>query len=179
MWSREKYPTRVFSVGARHIKQDSTNAPDTQVATFEFESFTAVWEQRQYGGNEAEKTTLGTYFHGTKGTFHMGWKDGWTFYPSAKGEPVVHEDPKLNEPDSQNIRELWADFLESIKAKKAPVCDIEIGQRSTNMSLLAMLSMKVGRSVEWDGLKQEIVGDEEAKALMSRKYRAPWEYPKA
>lgn len=178
MWTEEKYPRRVFSVGARHIKQDGTNAPDTQVATFEFENFTAVWEHRQYAGNKAEKSNVGTYFYGTKGTFHMGWLDGWTFYPAQKGEPVIHEDAQLHPPDSQNIRELWADFLASIKAKKRSVCDIEIGQRATNMSLLAMLSMKLGRSVAWDGVKQEIPDDAEANKLLTRKYREPWEYPK-
>jgi Predicted dehydrogenases and related proteins len=177
-WTEEKYPRRVFSTGGRYIKQDNSNAPDTQVATFQFETFTAVWEHRTYAGNQAEKAPLGAYFYGTKGTFHMGWRDGWTFYPAAKGEPVIHEDPKLHEPDSQNIKELWADFLESIKKNRRPVCDIEIGHRSTNMSLLAMLSLRIGRSIQWDGDKEQIIGDAEANALLSRKYRQPWEYPR-
>jgi Predicted dehydrogenases and related proteins len=83
-WTEEKYPRKIFSTAARHIKQDSTDAPDTQVVNFEFESFTATWEHRQYAGNEAEKSNIGCYFYGTEGTFHMGWLDGWTFYPSNK-----------------------------------------------------------------------------------------------
>jgi hypothetical protein len=57
------------------------------------------------------------------------------------------------------------------------VCDIEIGHRSTTMSLLGMLSLKLGRSVQWDGEKQSIVGDPEANKLLRREYRAPWKYP--
>ncbi|MDX2152916.1 MAG: Gfo/Idh/MocA family oxidoreductase [Bryobacteraceae bacterium] len=178
MWTEEQAPKSVYSHGARRIKEDNTNAPDTQVATFEFDRFTCVWEHRTYGGNEAEKAPLGAYFYGTEGTFHMGWRDGWTFYPSKKGEPPVHEAPKLNQPDDQNIRELWANFIESIEAKKRPVSDIEIGHRSTNMSLLAMISMRLGRSVQWDGVKETFPSDPEAVKLLSRKYRAPWEYPK-
>ncbi|MFQ5929174.1 MAG: Gfo/Idh/MocA family protein, partial [Acidobacteriota bacterium] len=143
-WTEEKYPHKVFSTGGRHIKEDNTDAPDTQVASFEFESFTTVWEHRRYAGNEAEKSNIGCYFYGTEGTFHMGWQDGWTFYPSKKGKPVIHQDPHLNKPDDQNIRELWADFLHSIKNNRRPACDIEIGQRATNMSLLGMLSLKLG-----------------------------------
>ncbi|MDA2937980.1 Gfo/Idh/MocA family oxidoreductase, partial [Acidobacteria bacterium AH-259-A15] len=156
-WTEEKYPRKVFSTGGRHIKEDNTDAPDTQVASFEFESFTAVWEHRRYAGNEAEKSNIGCYFYGTEGTFHMGWRDGWNFYPSKKGEPVIHQDPHLNKPDDQNIRELWADFLKSINNKRRPACDIEIGQRATNMSLLGMLSLKLGRSVQWDGEKEMII----------------------
>jgi hypothetical protein len=40
-----------------------------------------------------------------------------------------------------------------------------------------MLSWKLGRSVEWDGEKEECPGDEEANALLRRDYRNPWKYP--
>jgi predicted dehydrogenase len=176
-WTEEKYPRKIFSTAARHIRQDSTDAPDTQVVSYAFESFTATWEHRQYGGNEAEKSNIGCYFYGTEGTFHMGWLDGWTFYPSNKNKAIVHEGPKLHEPDQQNIPELWADFMQSIAAGRRPVCDIEIGQRSTNMSLLGMLSWKLGRSIDWDGEKQLIINDAEANALLQRKYRGEWVYP--
>ncbi len=178
-WTEEKWPKKVFSSGARHIRRDNTDAPDTQVATFEFESFTATWEHRQYAGNEAEKTNIGCYFYGTEGTFHMGWLDGWTFYPSDTKKPVLHEDPQLGMPDHQNIRELWADFIEAIRAGRRPAADIEIGMRSTEMSLLGMLSMKLGRAVTWNGGKGRVAGDEEANRLLRRPYRAPWEYPSA
>ncbi|MBV9467744.1 MAG: hypothetical protein JOZ57_00700 [Abitibacteriaceae bacterium] len=107
----------------------------------------------------------------------MGWLDGWTFYPADKNKPVQHEDAKLNNPDQQNIRELWTDFLQSIKDNKPPMCDIEIGHRSTSMALLGMLSYKLGRSVQWDGEKELIVNDPAANKLLSRPYRGPWQYP--
>jgi hypothetical protein len=107
----------------------------------------------------------------------MGWKDGWTFYPASPRKAPIHEDAKLNAPDDQNIRELWANFLEAIQSNRRPVCDIEIGHRSTNLSLLGMLSLKLGRSVQWDGNKEVIVGDEEANRRLRREYRKPWVYP--
>lgn len=178
-WNQEKWPRRVYSTASRHIKQDSLNAPDTQIATFEFESFTATWEHRQYGGNNAEKAPLGCYFYGTEGTFHMGWRDGWTFYPADPKKSTVHMDPKLNEPDSQNIRELFADFIHSIRSGRRVACDIELGHRATTMSLLAMMSWRTGRALNWDGVRERVVGDEAANKLLSRAYRAPWKYPKA
>ncbi len=77
----------------------------------------------------------------------MGWQQGWTFYPVNKSKSIIREEAKLNKPDDQNIAQLWANFLQSIKTKQLPVCDIEIGHRSTNMALLGMLSAKLGRSV--------------------------------
>ena len=185
-WTEEKYPRRIFSTGGRAIKGppvntaqvQTTDAPDHQVASFEFESFTAVWEHRQFAANNVDKgENVGCYFYGTKGILHIGWRDGWRFYPTGKGQKVIHEESKLHEPDQQNIPELWRDFLSCIKTGKRPACDIEIGHRSTSMSLLGMLSLKVGRSVEWDGEKEVIVGDAEANRLLRREYRKPWIYP--
>jgi predicted dehydrogenase len=182
-WTEEKFPKRIYSTGGRHIKRDNTDAPDTQVASFEFETFTAVWEHRQYAANRAEKThpdqAVGCYFYGTEGTLHLGWLDGWSFHPADKNKPEIREPAKLHKPDDQNIPELWADFVEAIQTGRPPVCDIELGHRSTNMSLLAMLSLNIGRSVQWDGEKETILNDPYANSLLQRPYRRPWVYPKA
>lgn len=45
------------------------------------------------------------------------------------------------------------------------------------MCLLGTLSMKLGRSVNWDGRKQVIPGDPDANKLLKRDYRSPWKYP--
>ena len=178
-WTEEKGPRKIFSSSARRIKSDNTDAPDTQLVNYEFESFNAVWEHRLYGANEAEKANVGCYFYGTEGTFHMGWQDGWTFYPADKKKSLIHADPVLHTVDHHNVKELWADFLASIAQKRRPVCDIEIGHRSTNMSLLGMISAKAGRSITWDPEKEMIPDDEAASALLKRDYRAPWIYPSA
>jgi predicted dehydrogenase len=177
MWSEEQAPRRVYSTMSRHIREDQSDAPDTQIATYEFSNFTATWEHRQFASNEAEKHNIGCYFYGTNGTLHLGWQDGWTFYPANKNQPVVHEDARLNQPDGQNIKELWADFLGAIQTGKKPVSNLESGHRATTMALLGMLSAKAGRSVLWDGAKEEIIGDAEASKLLSRPYRGPWVYP--
>jgi len=176
-WTEEKGPKKIFSTAARHIKNDSTDAPDTQVVNYAFESFTATWEHRLYAGNEAEKSNIGCYFYGTEGTFHMGWLDGWTFYPSNTNKSILHQDPVLHTIDKNNIKELWNDFLVSITEKRLPVCDIQTGHRSTTMSLLGMLSHKLGRSVDWDPEKEIFLHDPAAAALLKREYREPWTYP--
>ncbi len=185
-WSEEKWPKRVHSAGGRPImgpavlteKEQTTDAPDHQVATYEFENFTATWEHRRFAGSGGDKSRYGCYFYGSKGTFHMGWRDGWTFYPTKKGEAEIHQEPNFdNEKDGHNVPPLWRDFLEAIETGRKPVADVEIGHLSTNLSLLGMLSYKLGRSVEWDGATEQIPGDPEANALLKREYRGEWEYP--
>ncbi len=183
-----RFPKKVFSAGGRPIKgapvfsekEQTSDAPDHQLATFSFDKFDVQWEHRQFAGNATDKgENVGCYFYGTKGIFHMGWQKGWTFYPVNEKERIMHENPQLHDPDSQNIKELWADFLTAIKTGSKPVSDIAEIHLSTNMALLGMLSYKLGRSVEWDGEKGLVIGDDAANKLLRREYRKGWEYPMA
>ena len=176
-WTDERFPKSVHATGGRFIKQDNTDAPDTLVANYEFEDFTLTWENRLCAPNTTTTTNIGCYFYGTEGTFHMGWLDGWSFYPRKKGAGPIHVSPQLNSPDKQNIKELWADFAKAIESRNLPACDIEHGYLATNISLLGVVSHKLGRSVRWDGDKHVIIGDKEANALLHRDYRGEWEYP--
>lgn len=184
-WTEERYPRRIFCSGGRPVKgkpiltprEQTTDAPDSLVATYEFSNFTVVWEHRQFAENNAEKHKIGAYFYGTKGTLHLGWRDGWTFYPSSSREAVVHEDAHLQEPDGHNLTLLWADFMDSIDRHRNPVSDIEAAHRSSVLPLLGMISWRLGRSIEWDGSSEQVVSDPEGNRLLSRPYRAPWIYP--
>lgn len=176
-WTEEKYPKTIYSTGDRFVKKDNTDAPDTQMAIFEFETFSLTWEHRLCASGANTEHNVGCYFYGTEGTLHLGWIDGWTFYPADKDKEIINFPATLHDPDKQNIRELWADFMQSIENNSRPVCDIEKGHLATNMSLLGMLSYKLGRSVAWDGEKEIILNDPEANKLLKRDYRGQWEYP--
>ena len=184
-WTDETYPKRVYSTGGRQVKgapvlndqEQTTDAPDHQVAVYEFEKFTCTWEHRTFAGNNSEKHGIGAYFYGTKGVVHIGWRDGWTFYPTNAKEKTIHEDSQLQEPDGHNIKLLWADFLEAMDQKRPPIAGIERAHRSSVLPLLGMLSWRLGRSLQWDGAKETITGDPEAAKMLSRPYRAPWKYP--
>ena len=180
-WTEEKYPKRVFSTGGRPVRGEPVNDGRAQTSdAFEFEGFTCTWENRRFGGHNSEKHNVGCYFYGSNGTFHMGWRDGWTFYPNKRGAKEVHTDPQFdNVKDGHNMTPLWADFISAIESGKDPVCEIEASHRSSVMPMLANLSLKIGRSVEWDGEKERIVNDRDANKLLRRKYRGPWKYPEA
>lgn len=183
-WAEEKHPKRVSSVGGRVIRgepvytmeEQTTDGPDHQVTTFEFENFTATWEHRMFAANHAENHNVGVYFYGTEGTLHLGWTDGWTFYP-ADGSDSTHVEPELHTDDNHNIPESWDDFIDAIENDRLPASDIELSHYSTNLSLLGMLSLKLGREIQWDGEREEVIDDPEANTHLRRPYRGEWEYP--
>jgi len=184
-WTDEKGPRRIFSSGGRsrsgppvlNDKEQTTDAPEQQIAVFDFEGFTATWEHRKFAENNAEKHKIGAYFYGTEGTLHIGWRDGWTFYPANSKAQAVHEDTQVQEPDGHNLTLLWRDFLKAIETKSKPTSHLEAAHRSSVLPLLANLSLKLGRSLTWDPDKEAILNDVEAAKGLSRPYRGPWEYP--
>jgi predicted dehydrogenase len=177
-WTEEKAPKKIFSVSTDKERKNTQDTPENQLVTFEFEDFICQWEHSTYNRRpNQEGENVGVYFHGENGTFHMGWMNGWAYYPHNRNESVIKESAALDQPDGQNIKLVWADLLNSIKTGKLPKADIEQGRQATNMCMLGMVSDKLGRSIEWDQEKDSIVGDQEANMLLSRNYRNGWVYP--
>ena len=65
-------------------------------------------------------------------------------------------------------------FVDCIKSRQAPICDIEIGHRSSSAAILGNLSYRSGAPVAWDGAAERITGNDRAAALLNREYRKPW-----
>ena len=41
-------------------------------------------------------------------------------------------------------------FVESVRSRKTPNADIEIGHRGTSIALLGNIAMKTGKKLHWD-----------------------------
>ena len=66
-------------------------------------------------------------------------------------------------------------FLDCIKSRHRPVSDVEDGHRVAVACHLANLSLRTGRKLQWDAVKEDIVGDPEASKMLVRPYRKPWD----
>jgi predicted dehydrogenase len=172
-------PKSIYSTKAQsNVRQSEWTSPESQRVIYQFDKFSVSWEHTLINSHSEDKHNVGVYFNGTEGTLHLGWLDGWTFYPSDKKAAIIHQDSKLNEPDQQNIDALFADFLASIKAKKQPSADLLAGHRATNMALLGVVAQKAGKSIDWDINSEKITNDKKLNTLLERKYRGDLKYPK-
>ena len=66
-------------------------------------------------------------------------------------------------------------FLDCIKTRERPIADVEGGHQATTACHLANISLRTGRKIRWDADQEEIIGDEEASAMLVRQYRKPWD----
>ncbi|MCR4413194.1 MAG: hypothetical protein NUV77_12300, partial [Thermoguttaceae bacterium] len=65
-------------------------------------------------------------------------------------------------------------FLDCMRSRATPNCDVEIGHRSTTFSLLANISLATGLRIEWDPQQEKITNAKEANHLLHYEYRKPW-----
>jgi predicted dehydrogenase len=65
-------------------------------------------------------------------------------------------------------------FIDCVKSRKPTITPVETAHHSALPGHLGLISMMVGRKIQWDSAKGEIIGDVGASKLMSRPYRGPW-----
>lgn len=88
----------------------------------------------------------------------------------AMRETGIKIDPSFQEVHVQN-------FLDCVRSRKLPVADVEIGHRSVTACHIGVIAYRLGRTVRWDGKQETFIGDTEAQAMLTKKYREPWSLP--
>ena len=61
-----------------------------------------------------------------------------------------------------------------MKSRQPTVTPVETAHRSATPGHLALIAFLVNRTIKWDPVKEQIIGDEEASKLLTREYRGPW-----
>jgi predicted dehydrogenase len=68
----------------------------------------------------------------------------------------------------------YVDWLDAVRKRSRPICDIETGCRSVTVCHLGNIAYKLGRPLKWDPKHEVFVADAEANRLLSRPMRSPW-----
>ena len=131
------------------------------------------------GGCRREQRSHGKLFCGTEASMIID-RSGFTVTPEAnrKNKQLKELTVANAFTEDVHIASLQAHakvFLECIKTRKLPPADVEQGHYSSNPGHLMNIAWRVGRTIRWDAEKEQIIGDEEANALVTKKYRPPWE----
>jgi predicted dehydrogenase len=185
------WPKTVSSSGGIIMSKNSkANISDTQNVTFDYDDLQVVWQHRTWGEMPDPKYPWSATLYGDKGTLKAGiWS--YDFIPQGKGEQPIHRDVTMEleqYPEDKTEKDLekqcapavrWhmKNLLSCIASRGRPVADIEEGYISSSSCILGNLSMKLGRSLAWDGVKGRVIGDDEANQLLRRPYRGDWVHP--
>ncbi len=171
------HPSRIAALGGKYFFDDDQQFPDTQNVLFEYEPANGgdrprqlVFEQRIWAPYFEQGYENGDAFYGTDGLMLLGKHGGWKLFgPRNKLREQMSGSPDL--------RAHHDDFFRCIREGGTPNADIEIGHLSSSLCHLGNIAMRVGRMLEFDPEHEQIVGDGEANALVTRKYRDHWGRP--
>lgn len=166
-------PTMVSSSGGRYVCRDAGDAYDTQETILQYPGFTLTWMMSQINGCRFDlKGRVGIYFHGVNGTLYA---DYGTHKIVPEGERMKDaKEPKKSVPDSPGHERDW---LDCIRSRTQPSCNVFYHHKVNVPIVLGNLSLKLGRSIQFDPATEKIVGDEEAARQARPEYRHPWKFP--
>jgi len=111
----------------------------------------------------------GILFEGTKGKVEVNRGYLKTWPDSLKDQKISADQVHLY--DSKNH---YTDWLDAVRKRSRPICDIEIGASSVIVCHLGNIAYKLQRPLKWDPKREVFAGDEEANRLLSRTMRSPW-----
>jgi len=119
-----------------------------------------------------------TSANGSPGVKFIG-SDGWLYVKrggfDAHDRNVLREKIGADGIRLYHSRNHMGDFLECMRTRKDPICPVEVGHRSNTICVLHHISMKLGRKLKWDPVKEKVIGDKEANAILDYPHRKGWE----
>jgi predicted dehydrogenase len=197
-WALELgHPSCATSSGGRYLVRDCGDAYDTHEAMWQYPNFTMTWWTSlvsSYGFDNQGGPGCGRrrciYFQGVNGTLICDYGflrivpegDRLKLPKSASeaGVPttqplekrILAAIPQVIPPSPGHHRE----WLDGVRARKQPSCSVEYHSKIDMALNLAMLSLKLGRSVRFDPATETIPDDAEANKLIKPQYREPWQF---
>jgi len=160
-----------FDIGQWALGMDRSGPVEIIPAGFiETEHLTYVYENGVTMSNKPwdEGKTRGIKFYGS---------DGWI--EVSRGRYAASDDSLLPAGYNDKNKGLKYEsgtshldnFVESVRARKEPIANVETGQRTCTTCILGNIATELGRPVKWDPTTQYFVNDPEAEKYFHRDYR--------
>ncbi len=178
------HPVKMSSMGGHVMFDDDQETPNVQHVMFEYPDNEATgdkkkllqFEVRHWITNHegemgtGEDNTVGVIFWGSEGYLVVDSYSSWRSYMGRKREPG---------PFASAGGSHWRNFISAVRNRDPKIlnCDIEEGHKSAVLNHLANVSYRLGRTLHFDPANEKFVGDDEANAMISRNYRAPFVVP--
>ncbi len=115
----------------------------------------------------------GIRFTGTEGVIDVGRGRLTASDPALIKTPLPEGSVQL-----QRSSDHMQNFMDCVRSRSAPICDVETGHRSATMCHLGAISLRTGRSLTWDATAEKFTGEHaaEGNAHIAREMRAPYDY---
>jgi len=121
----------------------------------------------------------GAIFVGEKGRIEITRNNFHTDPPDLIKELPLQEEIDKWKRAQWQAKYHMQDWLDSMRSRKTPLADVEIGHRSISICHLVNITRELGRKLEWDPEAERFTRDGEANDRLTRKRRKGYELPEA
>jgi predicted dehydrogenase len=184
LWAmRVNSPKTVYATGGNLAFVDNHEYPNTFSATLGFgpgpvskQGFLMQYTLRT--GGRRETRAHGKCFIGTEASMILD-RAGYSIVRELPaGKSVTSTSPLINSEETvlpaDDRSKHFEVFIENIRGRRKPVATTETLHYATAVGHLMNISWETGRAINWDGERNQVVGDSQANSLVMRPYRAPW-----
>lgn len=176
-------PTRVSAIGGKYFFDDDQQFPDTQQVIFEYENGAGpggkrmlIYEQRLWSVTYPFNVDSGAEFFGTQGEMFL----------SARGKIRIlgPRNRQIDKKPTASLKYVAKDhvqnWLDCIRSSSIPNATMDIAFRTATLIHLGNIAARVGRTLQFNPQSARIKDDNEADAMVSRRYRKEghWAIPK-
>ena len=137
-----------------------------------FETYTSFRVECMY--ETGVKLVVTNPEHGTRFEGTDGWIQVWRGGMDAEPKSLLHEPIGANDVHLYTSPGHEQDWINCVRSRKRPICDVETGHRSVTVPHLCNIALRLGRKLNWDPVEERFVGDDEANRWLFRPYRDPW-----
>ena len=111
----------------------------------------------------------GACFVGTEGRLAVDRSNIVSYPPSILKESLRPTDARVYRATSHS-----GNFLECVRSRRTTICHPETAAYTINAIIIGGISLALRRTLKWDPVKSEFIGDAAANRLLSYTPRPPW-----
>lgn len=173
MWGLDVgLPEEITSMGGKFLWDDCKETPEIQTSIYHYpkEKKIIQFEVRHWMTNAEDGASVGNIFYGDKGYMVIKGYDTYETYFGEKKEPG---------PARKAGGDHYQNFIDVVRSRDESKLNgpVETAHLSSALAHLGNIAYRTGRVLRFDPKTEKFIGDKEANAMLTRKYRAPYLVP--
>lgn len=170
-------PERITSMGGKFLWDDCKEVPEIQTSIYHYpkEKKIIQFEVRNWCTNLEDGAGVGNIFYGDKGYMVIKGYDTYETYLGEKRE----KGPSRSE--GGELTRHFQNWIDAIRARDMSIqtAPVQTGHLSSALAHLGNIAYRLGKQLQFDSVAERFIGDgeNEANAMLSRDYRAPYVLP--
>jgi predicted dehydrogenase len=173
MWGLDVgLPEVITSAGGKFLWNDCKETPEVLTSTYHYPKQGKIieFEVRPWMTNKEDGVEVGNMFYGDKGYMVINGYSDYKTYLGRNREPG----PARNAGGDH-----YKNFADAARARDKKMLNgpVETAHLASSLAHLGNIAYRLGRTLNFDPQKELFVGDKQANAMLTRRYRAPYVIP--